>query len=327
MLIPGVAPADAVAVSSTTNDIDVMPYSFGVSARLTAEKAALYQEASSEIATRVGVLMKDWLPAFSVEAGPLLEADAGSELIEDIEEFESVVVIHDGMPAGSLLVERALALALINDLLGGGHVPVGLSRSLTTIERRVIDLLLAPMLSMAADVLLLDEPSLGRDKSDGFVAGKDDEPEALVGFVLSFVSPSGAGRLIIELELPVLQDFSDAIDRRLSGRRFTPPSIVLPSTAAALDPVPLPLTVELGRLVITAGDVVSLEPGDVLRTRRSVDEPMSASVGDQHVFDVRMGRNGNQLVAEVISLTVRTPTTAAPQGGLTMYPFLDASNS
>jgi flagellar motor switch/type III secretory pathway protein FliN len=315
-------------VTMTTKETQAKPYSFGVSARLTAEKAALYQEASAEIASRVGVTMKEWLPSFLVETAPLLEADAGDGLVDDYDSYDTVAVIEHGIPGGSIHIELSLALALINDFLGGGSMPIGSVRPLTSIETRVLDLLLDAALKEAGEVLLLENPVLGRQKTDGFVAGKDDQPEALIGFALSIAAPVCSGRMILEFELSVLQAFSDAIDGRLSGRRLAPPSVLHPETAEALQPVPVPLTVDLGRLTLTAGELVSLEPGDVLRARQPVNQPMTASVGEQEIFKVRMGRSGSRLVAEVLAPTGNPiPAVAAFVDGLPVQPLLNSSQS
>ena len=288
-------------MNPTTHTDRAQPYSFGVSSRLTAEKAALYQDAAVEIADRVGSIVKEWVPGFVVEAAPLVEADAGEDTTDGSEEFDSTAILERDVPGGFLRTEQGLALSLVNALLGGGTLPVGAARPLTSIEKRVIDLLLTPIMHAAADVLMLRSVSIARDLNDRFVASKHDEPEPVIGFVMTFTAPVGGGRLIIELELDALELFSDAIDRRLSGRRFAQPVTHHPETASALQTVPIPLSVDLGRMVLSAGEVVGLRLGDVLRVRQPVNEPLTACVGDQELFKVRMGRRSSGLVAEVLS--------------------------
>ncbi len=288
-------------MNPTTDANQVQPYSFGVSSRLTTEKVALYQEAAREIAKRVTAVVKEWVPGFIVEAAPLVEADAGEDTADGSEAFDEVAILEHAVPGGIIRTEQGLALSLVNALLGGGTLPVGVARPLTSIEKRVIDLLLAPIVEEAADVLMLQSVSIARNLNDRFVAVKDDEPEAVIGFVMNFTAPVGGGRLIVELELSALEPFSDAIDRRLSGRRLSSPAKQHPETASALQTVPIPMSVDLGRIPLSAGEVVGLQPGDVLRIRQPVNEPLTASVGQQALFLVRMGRRGSGLVAEVLA--------------------------
>jgi flagellar motor switch protein FliM len=116
---------------------------------------------------------------------------------------------------------------------------------------------------------------------------------------------------VLAFDLWVLQTFSDVIDTRLSGRRTSLVAASDPATRAALASVPLPFTVGLGRISLTAQQVVELREGDVVRTGQPVDSDMIAAVDGVELFLVRLGQSNHRLTAEVLApiaqSTSRTP--------------------
>ncbi len=277
-------------------------YSFGQSAHLTAEKTALYQEAADQIAFDVAVGLADWLSGFSVQADPLIEAGAGEELVDVIDDFDEASVLLNAQSSGTISTELPLALALVTGLLGGPSMPPGDPRPLTSIERRVLDLVLKTVIDAATKTLLIPgEVLVDRSKNGAFAANEHDSPEARIGFAFRIQGPGGAGQIVVGLELWALQEFSDVIDGRLTGRRAVLPVSADPHTAAALHPVPVPLSVGLERVHLTAREVVGLRAGDVIRTRHAVDADAIASVGTVDLFVVRLGQSGRRLTAEVIA--------------------------
>ncbi len=277
-------------------------YSFGQSAHLTAEKTALYQEAADQIAFDVAVGLADWLTGFSVQADPLIEAGAGHELVDVIDDYDEASILLNAQGAGTLSTELPLALALVTGLLGGSSMPAGDPRPLTSIERRVLDLVLQTVIQAAAKTLLIrGDMVVDRSRNGAFAANEHDNPEARIGFAFRIQGPGGGGQVVVGLELWALQDFSDVIDGRLTGRRTVMPVSADPHTAAALQPVPIPLSIGLERVHLTAREVVGLRKGDVIRTRHAVDADAIASVGNVDLFVVRLGQSGRRLTAEVIA--------------------------
>ena len=286
------------------------PYSFGESAHLTAEKSALYKEAASQIATDLTKAMADTLVGFTVEAGALIEADAGHNVVDDSEQYDTASVRLDRDICASVVTELPLALTLVTGMLGGAGFPPGDNRRLTAIEQRVLDLLGQRFVDIARDTLLIeDRLELDRSRDGAFAAADDDATEARIGFSFGMHGPSGGGRLLLVFDLVAIQQFSDVIDARLSGRRVNAPALANPQTAAALQPVPVPFSVGLGNVGLTAREVVELRVGDVIRTRLPVNSELVASVGDVDLYGVRLGQVGNQLTAEISS-------TSSPRGPL-----------
>lgn len=286
---------DSVAVSDAA-----VPYSFGQSAHLTAEKSALYREAASQIATDLSKALSDTLVGFAVEAGALIEADAGQDVVDETTAYDIASVRFDRRTCATVITELPLALTLVTGMLGGSGFPAGEPRPLTPIERRVLDLLGQTCIDIARDTLLIDdELRLDRSRDGAFAAADSDEPEARIGFSFGVTGPNGGGRLILAFDIVTIQQFSDVIDARLSGRRVVAPVLANPQTSAALQPVPVAFSVGMGQISLTARDITGLQVGDVIRTRLPVDSDLIASVGDVDLYGVQLGQAGKQLTAHI----------------------------
>ena len=242
-------------------------YSFGQSAHLTASKSALYKEAATQIATDLTKAMANTLSGFTVEAGALIETDAGHDVVDESDHFDIASVRFDHRSCASVVTELPLALTLVTGLLGGASFPPGDPRPLTLIERRVLDLLGQRFVDIARDTLLIDEElAIDRSRDGAFAAGDDDETEARIGFSFAMNGPNSGGRLLLVFDLATIQTFSDVIDARLSGRRVVAPVLANPATANALQPVPMTFSVGMGHISLAARDIVGLQVGDVIRT-------------------------------------------------------------
>lgn len=290
----------------------VTPYSFGTSAHLTTEKAALYTDAARQVASDMAARLSEWLLGFTVEVGPLLEIMPGEDAHDRIEDFDASLILAKSQSSGTVLTEQSLALALVTGLMGGAAMSAGDPRALTSIEKRVLDLVTNDFVQVAASTLLIDFPlEIDRKRMEAFAASNDDQPEARVGFSFRIHGPGGGGEIVLAFDLWVLQTFSDVIDTRLSGRRRSLTTTSDPATQAALTSVPLPFTVGLGRISLTAQQVVELREGDVVRTGQPVDSDMIAAVDGVELFFVRLGQSNHRLTAEVLApiaqSTSRTP--------------------
>ena len=94
-----------------------------------------------QIATDLTRVMADTLVGFTVEAGALIEADAGQNVVDDLEQYDTASVRLGHAIAATVVTELSLALTLVTGMLGGAGFPPGDARKLTYIERRVLDLL------------------------------------------------------------------------------------------------------------------------------------------------------------------------------------------
>jgi flagellar motor switch protein FliM len=70
--------------------------------------------------------------------------------------------------------------------------------------------------------------------------------------------------------------------------------------------VHLPVSVNLGRAVLTMADIVDLRIGDVIVTDQDVHSALEMSVSGETLFEVRPGRIGSRMAAQVINVTGET---------------------
>lgn len=282
-------------------DPEIVPYEFGRPSQLSDEKAALYRDAAGRIATEAQDAIGRWTPGFTLEVSDVTEIAAGAPVAPDDPAYDIAPLVTGPISCGLLAVQESLGLMLVSGTVGGGSKPEIEARPLTSIEVRVLDLVAASILEVAQRVLLTDDLGIERGRGDGFQASDDETPKSRVGFSFTVHGPREEGNLVLAIDIEALQRFSDAIDRRLSGSRPTAPIPPSPLTAQALEPVPLFLTVGVGRAELTAREVVELRQGDVIRTRVPVQAPLVASAGDKELFEVRVVEQGRRLVAEILA--------------------------
>jgi flagellar motor switch protein FliM len=67
--------------------------------------------------------------------------------------------------------------------------------------------------------------------------------------------------------------------------------------------VHLPVSVNLGRAVLTMADIVDLRIGDVIVTDQDVHSALEMAVSGETLFEVRPGRIGSRMAAQVINIT------------------------
>lgn len=67
--------------------------------------------------------------------------------------------------------------------------------------------------------------------------------------------------------------------------------------------VHLPVSVNLGRAVLTMADIVDLRIGDVIVTDQDVHSALEMSVSGETLFEVRPGRIGSRMATQVINIT------------------------
>ena len=294
---------EAVSSPPDQADRELVVYDFGQSAGVGEEATVLYREAAVRIATDINSQLREVVPGFVVESDGLI--DGGSLLAED-REYNIAPLLSLISHCGFLAVEERLGLAVVGGALGGATKGEIESRSLTSIETRVLDLVMSAVVETAGRTLLIEDVSIDRT-SDAFDTPDEDDSAHHIGFRFTMSGPRSSGGFVLAFEADALHRFSEMVDRRLSGRRgLKEASEPSPEVVRALNPVPVELSVGVGRATLTAREVVELRQGDVIRTRVPVDGDLVASAGDIDLFGVRLAQRGARLVAEIQS-TINDP--------------------
>ena len=194
-----------------------------------------------------------------------------------------------------LAVPAALTVSLADTLMGGsGKLPLaeGAVRPATTLEQRLVLRHLGPAL----------QPLVLAFSGNGLTALVVGEPEThalpasigdLVALRLStHIEGSGQGDTIT-LALPA-QALLPGADLRL----IEPPT----ATAAALGEVPVEVSLQLSATPMSAAEVESLGPGDVVRLEHPVDRPLLGLLDDHVVLHATLGRRGRRRAVRVTDL-------------------------
>ena len=194
-----------------------------------------------------------------------------------------------------LAVPAALTVGLADTLMGGSGRPGPAeadSRPATTLEQRLVLRHLGPAL----------QPLVLAFAGNGLTALVVGEPEThalpasigdLVALRLStHVEGTGAGDTIT-LALP-----AQALLPGAELRLLDPPT----ATAAALAEVPVEVSLRLSATPMSAAEVESLRPGDVVRLEHPVDRPLLGLLDDRVVLHATLGRRGRRRAVLVTDL-------------------------
>ncbi len=110
---------------------------------------------------------------------------------------------------------------------------------------------------------------------------------------------------------PVMSRLSASVLFAAAGPRPRRASTDRPEIDEPVGRVSLPISVHLGRATLTMADVADLRVGDVIVTDQDVHSPLEMSVATETLFDVRPGRIGSRMAAQVVRVVTRS-VNAAP---------------
>ena len=218
-----------------------------------------------------------------------VEQLAYSEFLSRLAElnFMSTILVHPTDARAALQIDMPLVFPIVDLLLGGpGHAMADL-RDLTEIEEQIMEsvvvIILRELHSTWRNVLEVEfvhEQRLKQAQVQTFLA----PAEKLLA--LSFEIRLTAARGMLNLIFPGL--VSALLLRKLASQGRLQRHHSSAETAARLRSLLLecPFDVELllPRIPARIGDVLELEPGQILPLRRSIHEPMHFSVGGCPLF-------------------------------------------
>ena len=194
-----------------------------------------------------------------------------------------------------LVVPAALTVVLADTLMGGsGRVTPAdaADRPATTLEQRLVLRHLGPALQPLVLAFAgngLDALVVGEPETHALPASIGD----LVALRLLTRIEGAAVEGTVTLALPARALLPGA-DLRLAQ----PP----PATAAALGEVPVELSLRLAATPLSAAEVESLRPGDVVRLEHPVDRPLLGLLDDAVVLHATLGRRGRRRAVLVTDL-------------------------
>lgn len=264
---------------------------------LTAERTQLYLRSAETLAMGFEEELSRWVGESTVRAQPVDVTTIPALAVGEAD--ITVVKARFHMTHGVVVADLQLALTLISMLCGGTSLPVVDLRPLTRLEMGVFDLLVQPLVNLAAEVFDVGPMEVGAHILNA-AALPDSKPEPAISIPFHVAVGSLEGRITLGLTMGQLQAYNEELDRRIAGRLTTKSHAVNARAVRAVRPVPVDLIVGFDPLQVPAGQLAGLQVGDVLRTRQSVSRHLVARVGTERIFHARAAQRGQRLVAELI---------------------------
>jgi flagellar motor switch protein FliM len=202
-------------------------------------------------------------------------------------------------------MSTSTALTLVDRLLGGIGKP-GLNRRPTELEAALIaDLMRTAESAMQEtfEPLLAIEPQVTSvEFNPNFVHGANPSEMVMVmSFSLSVVQGLRSEGLVticypFSMLEPLWEMMPSSEEQRpaLGAGDTTPPQIL-----GALSEIAVPIAVRLRESGIGAGELASLQVGDVVRLDHKVNEAVVASVAGRKLLEGRIGRKGKNVALEI----------------------------
>jgi flagellar motor switch protein FliM len=217
----------------------------------------------------------------------------------------------DGLAA--LELSPAVAFTMIDRMLGGNGQSANLQRALTEIEQNVVDSVVRLMLENLTE---LWKPIGGIDFK---VQARETRPQMLqvsapneIIILLVFDVRVAESRGMLNIALPA--SMIEAVGRNFSQgwrTRKDPSERDRQHLAENIGRIPLEVRAVL-ETTMSTGDLLSLEPGDIIMLERAVGETVDVQVSHSSKFGGRLTRSGRH-TALVIEHQAAAPT--APYEG------------
>lgn len=203
----------------------------------------------------------------------------------------------------TMIVECDIGLVfpMIELLLGGLGGPEGGARELSEIEEEIMQDVIALIARQAEMAWHIPSQSLtaGRRSKSSLLHQfcPPNEKVTVVRFEVDLAGAAGTLQLVFPtafLNYLIQQIKMEAPQKRGSLRQFPRPSI----RERILD-CDVEVAAELPMLKVAVRDLVTLQPGSVLKLRAPVRTPGMLTVGGQGVFEASPVRNGSQKAAQL----------------------------
>lgn len=271
---------------------------------------------SSETLESLRQTMRSAAQGLAEEFGKMLQLKVQTELTSlDQERFESVVssvqepccafrLKMEPMPSPGLIVlDVAVALAAVDRLLGGSGKTKLEARELRDAEKPIVERFALQAFQGLAKALPASakcNPALA-----GYLAKRSEirfiEPgDAVlaVGFGLGGDLPAGQIRFAIPFSnLSAIVGRGGAKGKDAQSRSGAVP----PAVVAAIYPFPVSASADLGHGRILIGDLLLLEPGDVLPLATKVGDLAKVSIAGMPAFQGRLGTKDGRWAVEIDS--------------------------
>lgn len=302
-LLDSSAPERPEAGGRTVAGRSVVAYNFRRPDRVSKEQLRSLHFLHDRFAHNVSTSMSAFLRSVTEVSIVSVEQFAYSEFLMSLPEqtaFYAVAIDPlDGLAA--LELNPAVAFTLVDRMLGGTGLTPSMNRPLTEIEQNVIDTVVKLLLDALSEAWKSVTDVLFR------IQGRETRPQMLqvmgpneIVILLGFDVKIAEVRGMLNLCIPAAA--IESVGEKFvqgSQRTLRPPTAEEEAWLSAnLGRVTLPVTAMLGT-TLSAGDLLRLQPGDVIALGHSASQPIDVRVGDVSRFVGQLASDGHGLAVRV----------------------------
>ncbi len=288
----------------------VTPYDFGERERMPSSRLRYLQFLHDRFAQQLSLALSAYLRnATSVELEGV-QLSSGRRILRELDDPIAIFLATADQKGGSvgLVIDNPLALGFVDRLLGGASEDAPPERALTEIEQRVLQALAEIVFStLSRSWSPIVEETMTVEKVETRPALITLEPPEEGRVVLKFKVGLSAGegapladmRVILPMSIanPLSTELAKDLGQERGGMALSPEkskkleSMLLRTT--------LELAVDLAGNGVTAGDLLRMRVGHVLKLGRSMEEPATVRIGGVPKFNAVLALRGGQPAVEL----------------------------
>jgi len=214
--------------------------------------------------------------------------------------FVFALTCQQDLPPGTLVVPAPLGLAWIERLLGGTEPGEEASPNLSALDRSLLVTASAWSVETVCQTLKQPDFPVYRLEEGGAVDRGADADEIVVA-QMKLDGQVGAGTLMVAFPVAALEALCADAE---PAQGWSPPAVEDSEAdkeriRAALEAIPIELSVRLGQGELTLEEIIGLEPGDVVVLDRRTDEEIELEVAGASKLAGLAGRSSGKYALQI----------------------------
>lgn len=282
-------------------------YDFRRQTKFSKEQLNTIQLIHEAFARLVGTDLSTILRAYAQANIISVEQRTFEELIHSIYNPTFITIFRSDNLDGKAFLDLNLNIVftILDRLLGGNGAPLGVLRQLTEVEKQIMQKIMfgiidrlreawINIIDLAPDVELIESnPQFAQIVPPGEIV-------LSITIEIKIHDVSGVMTLCVPYNTvePVVHKFNAA--SWFAAVRKEPMQTNVEAIDHQVRKVSLPVVAEVGRVVATLEDILSLQPGDIIMTDQLVNDDLTIRVGNMKKFLGRPGILGKKMA---VSLT------------------------
>lgn len=210
---------------------------------------------------------------------------------------------------GNIILEMAsnLGYAIVDRMLGGRGEPLDKAREFTEIELLVIERVLVVCVNLLRDPwqnVVEISPMLDRIETNSQYAQIISPGEMIAIVTINIRIGDVEGLMNVCLPFITLEDIMDKLNTKywFSNIQNKDNSNYMDTIETLIQKAQVPVKAVLGKSIISVSDFVNLQPGDIIRLDRKVEDDLDVFVGTMRKFTALPGASGKDYAVRITSV-------------------------